>query len=171
VDAIGYDATAGVYRAYNYKYVVPQVGTYQHVSGCSPRFSFTGLDRATTPPSIVSGEYIDANPAGRLYRWSLDPATGHLAGGELFVPVEAFYAGQSNIQGAVPAYGRWLLSSSAPTGGHGALYRVAAGFSSTHAWSDSPEDLYIDPSTGELWGLSEAVGARFVYSVLVAGFQ
>lgn len=169
VDAIGYDA--GVYRAHNYKYVIAQIGTYEQVSSCSPRFSFTALDRATNPPSIISGEYIDADPAGRLYRWALDPSTGKLAGGATFVPTEAFYSGQANIQGAVPAYGRWLLSSSAPAGGAGALYRVAVGFSSTHAWSDSPEDLTIDPSTGELWGLSEAAGARFVYSRLVANYQ
>jgi hypothetical protein len=171
VDAIGWDGGASVYRAHNYKYVIAQIGAYEQDSACSPRFSFTALDRATTPPSIVSGEYIDANPAGRLYRWNLDPATGRLAGGDRFVPVEAFYSAQSNIQGAVPAYGRWLLSSSAPTGGHGALYRVAPGFSATHAWSDSPEDLSIDVSTGELWGLSEAVGARYVYSMMVTNYQ
>lgn len=171
VDDLGWDSAASVYRAYNYKYVVPQIGAYKQVSSCAPRFSFTALDRATSPPSLVSGEYIDADPKGRLYRWALDPSTGRLAGGDLFVPTEAFYSGQKNIQGAVPAYGRWLLSSSAPAGGAGALYRVAAGFSSTHAWSDSPEDLTIDVATGELWGLSEAAGARFVYSKLASAYQ
>jgi len=171
VDAIGYDAAAGVYRAHNYKYVIPQIGAYQHASSCNPRFSYAALDRASNPPSIVSGEYIDADPNGRLFRWAVDPSTGRLAGGVLFVPTEAFYSGQTNIQGAVPAYGRWLLSSSAPPAGHGALYRVAVGASTTYPWSDSPEDLYVDPSTGELWCLSEAVGARYVYARLVASYQ
>lgn len=170
-DTIGYSSSAGVYRAHKYKYVIPQIGTYQHASACSPVFSFTALDRATSPPSLVSGEYVSGKPTGRLYRWSLDPATGRLAGGKKLVPKEAFYSGQNNIQGAVPAYGRWLLSSSAPANGKGALYRVAVGSSSTHAWTDSPEDLYIDVSTGELWGLSEATGARYVFSQLVTKYK
>lgn len=50
----------------------------------------------------------------------------------------------------------------------GALYRIAVGSSSTHAWTNSPEDLCIDVSTSELWSLSEAKGARRVSSQLVA---
>ncbi|MBK7585960.1 MAG: hypothetical protein IPI67_37965 [Myxococcales bacterium] len=170
-DTIGYSSGAGVYRAHKYKYVIPQIGAYKHESACVPVFSFAALDRATSPPSLVSGEYVAGQPNGRLYRWSLDPATGRLAGGNLFVPKEAFYSGQNNNQGAVPAYGRWLLSSSAPANGKGALYRTAVGSSSTYAWTNAPEDLYIDVSTGELWGLSEAQGARYVFSQLVSKYK
>lgn len=170
-DTIGYSAGAKVYRAHKYKYVIPQIGRYQHASACVPVFSFTALDRATTPPSLVSGEYALGQPTGRLFRWSLDPATGRLAGGSKFVPKEAYYSGQTNNQGTVPAYGRWLLSSSAPANGKGALYRAEVGSSSTFPWSNSPEDLYLDPSTGELWGLSEATGARYVYSTLASKYK
>ncbi|MCK6536184.1 MAG: hypothetical protein L6Q84_24730 [Polyangiaceae bacterium] len=71
----------------------------------------------------------------------------------------------------MPAHGRWLLSSSAPANGKGALYRAEVGSSSTFPWSNSPEDLYLDPSTGELWGLSEATGARYVYSTLASKYK
>lgn len=168
-DTIGY--SAGSYYAYQYKYVIPQVGAYQQISRCRPGYSFAALDRASTPPSIVTGEYAAGSPLGRLFRWPLDAASGHLAGSPYVIPTEAFYSGQNNIQGAVPAYGNWLLSSSAPAGGAGALYSVGPGASRTFAWSDSPEDVYIDVSTGQLWSLSEAVGARYVFSRPVTDYR
>lgn len=168
-DTIGY--SGGSYYAHQYKYVIPQIGAYQEVSRCNPLYSFTALDRATTPPSLVSGEYVSGSPVGRLFRWALDPATHHLAGGTYVIPSEAFYSGQDNIQGAVPAYGHWLLSSSAPAGGAGALYSVDPGASRTFGWSDAPEDLYVDVGTGQLWSLSEAVGARYVFSRAVTNYR
>jgi hypothetical protein len=166
-DTIGWDAGAKVFRAYKYKYAIPQIGAYQRKGSCKPVFSFVALDRGTVPPSLVTGEYDAATIYGRLFRWSLDAASGRLGAG-VFAPTEAYFMGQTNVQGALSIGGHFLLSSSAPANGGGALYRVAVGSSKTYAWSNAPEDLFHDPSTGEVWCQSEAVNGRYVYSVLAS---
>ncbi len=107
-DTLGYDAATQTYQAHQYKYVIPQVDLYKHASACGPIFSFVALDRSTTPPSLVSGEYCNGTTAcggaldGRLFRWPLDPATGRLAPPKTTYPASAHYAGQSSVQGACP---------------------------------------------------------------------
>ncbi len=169
-DTIGLDAATGAFRAHKYKYAIPQIGAYQRGGSCKPLFSFVALDRSSVPPSLVTGEYDDASLYARLLRWSLDPVSGRIAG-SVFAPTEAYFAGQTHLQGALPLGGKWLLSSSKPAGGAGALYRVAPGASKTFAWSDSPEDLYLDGSSGELWCQSEANGARYVFSVPASKYK
>jgi hypothetical protein len=169
-DTMGYDAGAGVYRAHKYKYAIPQIGAYARGGSCKPVYSFVALDRASSPPSLVTGEYDDASIYGRAFRWPLDAGTGRLPAGT-FTPSEAFFMGQTHVQGALSYAGHWLLSSSKPAGGAGVLYRVAPGSSKTFTWSDSPEDLYLDPSTGELWSQSEATNARYVFAVTASKYQ
>ena len=169
-DVIGYDAATQKHHAAMYKYVVPQVGRYVHASACAPIFSFVALDRSTTPPSLVSGEYCNGSTAcagaldGRLFRWPLDAASGRLAASTTY-PSEAHYAGQSHLQGAVSHAGTHYLSSSAPAGAKGALYVISPGTKAkTLAWVDSPEDLVYQTSGDLLWGLSEGLGARYVFA-------
>ena len=169
-DTIGWDAGAKVFRAHKYKYAIPQIGAYERLGGCKPVFSFVALDRASVPPSLVTGEYDAASIYGRLFRWSLDPVTGRL-GSSVFAPTEAYYQGQTNVQGALSYAGHWLLSSSAPAGGGGALYRVGVGSSKTFTWADAPEDLFLDSSTGELWCQSESPSSRYVFAVTVSKYQ
>jgi hypothetical protein len=174
-DQIGYDAPTQTYQAFSYKYVIPQIDLYKHASACNPLFSFVALDRSTSPPALVSGEYCNGTTAcagaldGRLFRWPLDAATGRLAQvgvGHTSYPEDAYYGGQSSVQGAVSQSGTFYLSSSAPAGAGGALYVIPAGANSkTFAWVDSPEDLVYDGAKKRIWGLSEAVNKRYVFSV------
>lgn len=167
-DMIGHDGATNGYGGAKYAYVVPQLGRYVHASSCGPRFSFVGLDRTVEPPSLVSGEYCsasnncDAALSGRLYRWPIDPATGRL-GADTSFPSEAYYMGEVQVQGALFHQGTALLSSSAPASAGGELYVIPPNQPRTKlGWIDSPEDLYQNLVTSELWGLSENEGARYV---------
>ncbi|MFO0617418.1 MAG: hypothetical protein U0414_32780 [Polyangiaceae bacterium] len=173
-DFIGYDAATQKYYAANYKYVLPQVGAYTTTSACSQVFSFTSIDRSTTPPTLLSGEYCNAGGscgalAGRLFRYKLG-ADGLLPTGTSW-PSDAAFMGETQIQGATSYNKKYYLSSSAPAGGAGALYVLpTSGPSKTVGWIDSPEDVAFDPMQMRLWSLSEALGARFVFSVDPSGY-
>jgi hypothetical protein len=175
-DVIG--CTGGTCHAGLYKYVVPQIGTYGDTSACAPIYSYVALDRSSSPPSLVSGEYCSAAPtvcsgnalAGRAFRWPLDPATGKLAGAATSWPSEAFLLGQKQVQGAVSRNGTFYMSSSAPAGSGGALYRVKPGKSATSAWVNAPEDLMIDEPNGLVWSQSEGVNARVVFGASLTSY-
>lgn len=167
VDTIG--CTATTCHAGTYKYVIPQIGSYVDKSTCGPIFSWVSLDRASTPPALVSGEYCSttacAGPlAGKLFRWPLDNATGLLVGPTTW-PLSAFLMGQRQVQGGAMRGATTWLSSSAPAGGGGALYCLNPTRSLTANFADFPEDLMVDAANGALWSLSEAAGSRAVFSV------
>lgn len=167
-DRLGYDAASGSYFAHGYRYVIPQVDTYAADTTCAPRFSYVAVDRTSSPPSLVSGEYDATSFTGRLYRWPLDEATGRLAHTDRgrVIADGAWFLGQTHVQGAAMRGALAWLSSSAPAGGAGALYRTGVGTpSTTLGWIDSPEDLAFDRGSDVLWSLSEAAGARYVIAV------
>lgn len=165
MDIIGY--ADGAYYAFQYPYVVPQIGAYEDVSACEARFSFVALDRTTTPPSLLSGEYDSASVAGRLFRWPL-AASGRLqkvTGGRVIAD-GAWFEAQSHVQGALSQGDTFWLSSSKPAGAAGILYRTSEGADSDSlGWSNSPEDLSVDPTDGLLWSLSEGLNARYVFAL------
>ncbi|RYE86052.1 MAG: hypothetical protein EOO75_16220 [Myxococcales bacterium] len=171
-DTIG--CAGGTCQAGTYRYVLPQVGAYRHGSACAPLFSWVSLDRSVSPPTLVSGEYCSATAcagpiAGRAFRWPLDPATGRLSGPALW-PSAAYLMGQKQIQGGAAHAGLFFLSSSAPAGGGGALYRVKGTKSATSTWIDAPEDLMVDQPRGWLWSLSEGEGARYVMAAALSSY-
>lgn len=172
VDSIGYDAGDDAYYGGLYKYVMPQIGAYQHMSECKPRFSSVALDRTSDPPTLVSSEYCNASDScagalhGRVYRWPLDPQSGRLAA-PLVWPLDAHYMAQSHVQGGIAIGGDYYFSSSAPAGAGGALYVLPGGGpSETVTWVDTPEDLMR--AGDRLWSLSEGTGIRTVYAVELA---
>ncbi len=175
-DVIG--CTATTCRAGLYKYVIPQIGVYSERGACAPIFSWVSLDRSTTPPSLVSGEYCSATAcagrfAGKALRWPLDPGTDLLVrrdAASTTWPTEAFLLGETQVQGGASKGGTYFLSSSAPAGGGGALYRVKPGKSATSAFADAPEDLMVEGTKGLLWGLTEGAGARVVFAAKLASY-
>jgi hypothetical protein len=171
VDEIG--CASGTCRGGLYKYVIPQVGAYDSESYCDPLFSFVALDRSTTPPSLVSGEYCSGSAcsdalAGRVLRWPLTQTT-KLATGKSWAS-EAWLMGQRQVQGAVSRQGLFFLSSSKPAGTGGEIYRTVKGKSATSPWIDAPEDLMVDEKNGLLWSLSEGVDARVVMAAKLATY-
>jgi len=127
------------------------------------------LDRSSSPPSLVSGEYCSSTScsaalSGRLFRWSLP------LGSARAWPAEAFYGGQLQVQGAGAQSGTFYLSSSAPAAGAGALYRVTVGKSATSKWVNAPEDVLVDGPRGLIWSLSEALGSRVVFAAKLSSY-
>lgn len=166
-DIIGYDAATDAYYAHQYAYAVPQIGTYQQESACEPRFSWIALDRSSSPPSLVTGEYDAESVYGRIYRWPLDGDRLRPVGDAgRVVADEVWFSSHSHLQGGLSQGGTFWLSSSKPTGAAGVLYRTAEGSpSESLGWSDTPEDLSFDPTDGLLWSLSEGLDARHVFSL------
>ncbi|MGN6106096.1 MAG: hypothetical protein ACTHU0_13395 [Kofleriaceae bacterium] len=167
-DRLGYNASTGGYDAHGYRYVIPQLGEYVETGACDARFSFVALDRSSSPPSLVSGEYDAASVTGRLFRWPLDPSTGRLqlTDAGRAIADGAWFAGESHVQGGLSRGDTFWLSSSQPAGGAGALYRARVDQrSATLGWIDSPEDLAFDPQLDAVWSLSEATNARYVIAV------
>ncbi len=78
----------------------------------------------------------------------------------------AYYPGESNVQGTLSRDTTFWMSSSAPAGSGGALYRAMVDTpSTTLGWIDSPEDLAYDPQLDAVWSLSEGLDARYVIAV------
>lgn len=171
----------GKYYAYNYAYVLPQVGAYsQEGSGdCDPApvdqldaplcFSWVSLDRSTTPPSLLTGEFYYGTVGGaRMVRWDLDPSTGLLAtdGAGALSSKNAYQSPEINIQGGLSYNGTFLATSSRDAGTRSIVYRATVGEPSTEI-SVPPgiEDLSHDPADGRTWSLSEHPDNRMVFGI------
>lgn len=165
-DRIGRDAATGIYYAHGYKYVIPQIATYNTNGACDPRFSFVALDRSSSPPSLISGEYDAASVNGRLYRWPLDGESLVVTDHARVLPSDAWVMAESHVQGALGHDDTFWLSSSRPAAAAGELVRTRVGTASTTlGWSDTPEDLAFDPQASSVWSLSEGTNARYVFEV------
>jgi hypothetical protein len=163
-EVIGWDAATSAYQGGLYKYVLPQTEAWDDASPCNPVFSFVALDRTSTPPALVTGEYSATAITGRLLRFPVDLATGALA--PTTYANDAYVMGQRQVQGGLTHGATFWLSSSAPAGGGGALYAARPGAKTkSYTWVDAPEDLLFDPKANQLWGLSEAVDKRWVFAV------
>jgi len=171
-DTIGKDA-GGVYNAYSYAYAIPQIGRYTSSGGCAPVFSFVALDRTSTPPSLVSGEYDAAAVTGRLYRWPLaSDGTLQRTDRDRVIPDAAYLSAESHVQGALAKDDTWWLSSSRPAAAAGELVRTQVGApSTTLGWSDAPEDLAFDPQAGSVWSLTEGLDARYFFEVAISAID
>ena len=161
-DTLGYKASADAYLAYNYRYVIPQVGRYQPCGdSCCARFSWVSLDPTTSPPSLLAGEYVKGENSGRAHRWSLDAATGRLLTSfKAATSVASYYPAVGNMQGGLSVDGHFIFSSSAPKiswpPSLGSLHDAPLGGSLTsHQWPKLPEDLYYNPYTEMAWTCTE----------------
>ncbi|MEC9070763.1 MAG: hypothetical protein VX938_00230, partial [Myxococcota bacterium] len=151
--SLGYVASSDEYHGYNYRYVLPQVGRYKKCSQtCCARFSWVSVDPTTDPPSLLAGEYTDANVKGRAHRWDLDPETSRLALSQGVSRASAVYfPGVKRMQGAVTIDGALFVSSSQPKTSlpvsAGTLYH-ADGLGEEmedHQYPTLPEDLSYNP--------------------------
>jgi hypothetical protein len=164
VDELGCTA-AGVCRAWNYKYVIPQVTRWAlPACGCDATFSFVGLDRSSSPPSLVTGAYSRDSIDGMLLRWPLDPGT-LLPAGRYVRASEAWVAQQDRMQGVASIGGAWWISSSSQVGSYGRLYRATSGSrSSGFDWVYGAEDVAVDAGNAWMWSCTEHPGDRAVFA-------
>jgi hypothetical protein len=143
----------GKYHAFGYRYVIPQSDSWRVVTS-GPTFSFVSIDRGTTPHTLISGEYRENDPHGRVARWDLE-----LSG----VPRDAYVMGQPKIQGAVSAGDKWYLSQAADGNTNGKLHVSTPGKLVTRPYPIGPEDLTIQG--GRLWSVTEFRNKRVIFAV------
>jgi hypothetical protein len=144
----------GKFHAFGYRYVIPQTDAWQVVTK-GARFSFVGVDRTTTPHTLISGEYVDDATTGRVARWNLDLTDG--------VPRDAYVMGQKKIQGAISHNGTWYLSQAAGSTANGKLLVHSGGEFAARPFPIGPEDLTALGS--KVWSVTEFKGKRVVFGV------
>jgi hypothetical protein len=167
-DTGSFGRSGNVSHAFGYRYIVPQVARYDRSEGaCAYSFSFVSLDRSSTPPALLSGEYKSTSIQGRLVHWYVDPQTHRLDARQGQVRGRAAKMGaQTKMQGAARWAGNYYISSSSQAGSFGRLYRTRAGReSSISAWVYGAEDLYYERGTGRIWTAAEFPDFRDVVSI------
>jgi len=159
---VGYDIASKKYHAFNYKYVIPQVGSYSLCGGanCCARFSFVSADLSTSPPSLLTGEYTSNEINGRLMRWPLT-SSGRLKVIDGGVQCsQTLFTGVKKMQGAASYSGHYYISSSVtesivPTVMDTLYYGLSGGAVKSNEYPYGPEDLYYSKWSGLLWTCTE----------------
>jgi hypothetical protein len=158
--------------SFGYRYVLPVRFRYRAVTdeGLERlRYSFLSLDRGTSPPALVVGEYGGSSQTRRLARFPLDPDTLFLAEGEDGVsrPLLLDEGGMVRTQGAAVAHGRWYLTRSTGPWIPGSVHVGRPGDFRRHRWATpmGPEDIAWWPSTDLLWSVTEHPRRRWVYAM------
>lgn len=170
-DGIG-KQSSGKYGAYGYKYVLPQVRTYNWntKSGVKDlRFSFVSLDRSSTPDSLVVGEYDAERTDCRVVRWDVDYTTRllKLSSGSIATASQAVTHSNTKIQGAAAIGDKFFLTQS---GGSLISFSWKGGEKKTSGvFSHVPEDMSVESGVG-VWSLMEERGERSVFAVDPAAF-
>lgn len=143
----------GKFHAFGYRYLLPQVDSWQLVTK-GAIFSFVSIDRSTTPHTLISGEYLETDPNGRVARWDLD-MTG--------VPRDCYVMGQKKIQGAVSSGNTWYLSQAADSHTNGKLMVWKNDTLTARPFPIGNEDLTVQG--GRLWSVTEFRNMRIIYGV------
>lgn len=133
------------------------------------RYSFLSLDRSTTPPQLLAGEYGRAGMTRRLVRYPLDPDSFHLYAEEDGVSRPAWFdeRGVGHMQGAAVVDGTYYVTVSRGRWRLGAVHVGEPGAFRAHlrAVPVGPEDICWWPSQDRFWSLTEYPGRRFVFCV------
>jgi hypothetical protein len=146
----------GRFHAFGYRYVIPQTDFWR-VMRPGARFSFVGVDRSASPHMLISGEYGEARPDGRVARWELglESSDG--------TPRDGFVMGHPKIQGALSSGGTWYLSQAADARTNGRLLVHKGDRTVTRPFPIGPEDLAVQD--GKLWSVTEFRNKRIVFGV------
>ena len=133
------------------------------------RYSFVSLDRASSPPQLLAGEYGRGRQTRRLAHFALDPDSRFVAPGDdgACRPLRLHDEGIGQTQGVVQVDGRYYVTTSHGPWKPGSVHVGVPGAWRSHRWAVpmGPEDLAYWPSRDELWSLSEHPRRRWVFSV------
>ncbi|WP_204288421.1 hypothetical protein [Microbispora amethystogenes] len=193
----------GTYYTNGYRYILPLRGIWRpgitgvrcRSNSSPPCFGYLGLDRSTTPPSVLTGEWCDpreptptcrpaagqAAPTGRVARYAMAPDAGVCDRGCLAYgadgsarATEAFTQPTPWTQGSVSWNGLYQFTvSNNRTATLGRRYEAVPGGQPTpHFAGRGVQDLYwhrsADPAQPPiLWSLTEGEGVknRILYGV------
>jgi hypothetical protein len=157
--------------SYGYRYVLPARFAYEARTDEGVerlRYSFLSLDRSSSPPALLAGEYARGKATRRLACFPLDPQTLLPATGEdgASRPL-GLEEGVGQMQGAVPARGRYHVTVSHGPFLPGSVYVGQPGALRRHRFATpmGPEDIAYWPQTDRLWSVTEHPRRRWVYSL------
>jgi hypothetical protein len=154
-------------------YVLPQVGYYRvqgapgekpHAgSGSSPLFSGLSIDRTGGSPALLSQEYDDAHPGGRIIRWPIDPQTSRLAeSGGVVQASDAWSVPLTRIAGIARLSDGFRIAT---MGNPSRLWRASDGKTPERqdTLAQGIQQFSVDAPRGQLWTLAEHPGRRMVW--------
>ncbi|KAH6987220.1 hypothetical protein EDB80DRAFT_178781 [Ilyonectria destructans] len=167
-DGVG-GTPSGGYSAANYKYVIPQLRSYKWTSDFPFRFSFMGLDRTSTPDSILVGEYqknSDDVPV-RMVQWNINATDRRLRDLDSQGRAKGIWAYCVNIdrmQGAVQAKGKIYITRD-NINDPGDMFGWVPGqvaYQNRYFTTEKPEDLSYDKRGPWLYTVTELPGRRYI---------
>lgn len=176
-DRVGSGSSLGVegdaVGAFGYRYVLPVRFSYQPFTAeglPALRYSFMSLDRGSSPPALVAGEYaVRKDQTTRLARFPLDTATGLLETGDdgAVRPLSLDDGGVRRMQGAAVVDGVWHVTVSNGPWRPGSLFLGRPGQLREHriATPMGIEDITFWPSTDTFWSVSEHPRRRWVFAI------
>ena len=152
----------------DYRYLIPQIGSYQRSGGGKLKFSALSLDSSIAgAPALVAGEYQvyeNKDPVTRIARWLVNPSTGRVSRQEA---AQAWKTGFDQLQGVITHRGQVYVSSTQDRGWlyHGKPRQKAK----RNLWGAGPEGLFATDSL--LWSLTEARNHRIVFGKTFAALN
>ncbi|MFE0509741.1 hypothetical protein [Streptomyces sp. NPDC058964] len=182
----------GKYSTYGYRYVLPLIGQWQTQlpnggklsQSCTsnkrsqPCYDYTGLDRSTSPPTMLTGEFCNGNGnssgcPGQVARWTMQTGNctdGCLANTSGVARATAVYTQPDNyIQGGISWKGVYYFTASHNRTTLGTLYTDRPNIAPRlYEAGVGVQDLYWLRSGGpQLWSLTEfpGRGKRTLYGV------
>ncbi|WP_329519629.1 hypothetical protein [Spirillospora sp. NBC_01491] len=176
------------YYGHGYRYVMPQVGSWQHKNGDAPltkckgsgppRTSWVSVDRtARQQPKLITGEYCaTASPKGRVATWPMKVGTGLVSSGGVAKADWAAPLPDKKIQGGVRSHDFWWFTHNVDTAGgakRGQLL-VTSWNAQKKGWggvqrrtiSYGPEDLSCFRGQRRVWTVAEHAGKRALWGTL-----
>ena len=168
----------GRMSSYGHHYVLPVRFRYRaHADDPDARLrhSFMSLDKGSSPPTLVCGEYGRSGQSTRLARYEVDPASGMLVTGEdgFSRPSGLDAGGVRQMQGVAVVDGTYHLSVSQGPWVPGSVFTGVPGRLRRHRWAMpmGPEDLTYWPSTDSFWSVSEHPHRRWIFEMPRAWFD
>ncbi|MDP2772514.1 MAG: hypothetical protein Q8O61_03075 [Nocardioides sp.] len=179
--AMGPTGTLGVrdgrVATHGYRYVLPVRFAFKARTDEGEerlRYSFLSLDRSSSPPALMAGEYARGQATRRLVSFPLDertllPATDEDGSARPLGLGE----GVGHMQGAVLARGRFHVTASHGVFTPGSVYVGQPGALRRHRWATpmGPEDIAYWPQTDLLWSVSEHPWRRWIFSMRRSRFD
>ena len=150
-----------------YNYILPQSGWYDADDNPGLRFSSVSVDRSQATPALVTSEFVENAPNGRILRFPL--AGGGLMGAQVDSIAVWRARGINNIQGALMKGGRFALTSSYGESNPSFLYTGAQNVVTDRdpiRWGrPGAQDLFYAPERDRLYSLTEFENSRRVFAV------
>lgn len=170
----------GAMYAFNYRYVLPQVGYYR-MKGTAPH-SFVSVGSSGDERCLWTGQYLQKATKGTpmLFAWRLQP-DGHIETSGPLAELQPNDGGGRayNMQGAYHAAGASWLSVTGRSAYKGSTARLITQAEKAKGvrwrWPHGAEDLYLEADTNTLWCLTEytageSPGERFVFGASLPSY-